>query len=117
MNDPIVTADGKKIAVTAANGNLPRFKFDFDKLKRKERTEFGDDLQKAVNFKEAGLTADQADRLVLKWMARLIVEWPDGRDFSDPVIFEDLTALEWKEATTAFMSQFRIAFEVEESGS
>lgn len=92
----------------------PRYVFDFAKLKRKDRTEFIDDIQKSINFKEAGLTPDDADKLALKWMTRLIVKWPAGFDLTDGTTFDDLSAIEWKEATTAFMSQFRTVFISEE---
>ncbi len=90
----------------------PRYVFDFTKLKRKEREAFGDDLQKAINFKEQGLTLSQADEITVKLMTKVITAWPAGHDFTDPTTFDDLSALEWKEATTAFMDQFRTAFDL-----
>lgn len=90
----------------------PRYVYDFGKLKRRERIEFSDDIQRSINFKEAGLTPDQADELALKWMVKLITKWPDNYDLSNAAVFEELSAVEWKEATKAFMDQFRTAFGV-----
>lgn len=105
------------LTVVKPSAVAPRYVYDFNRLKRKERTEFADDIQRSINFKESGLTPDQADALALKWMTRLIVAWPDGFDLTKPEVFEDLSAVEWKEATAAFMDQFRTAFGIEESGS
>lgn len=96
--------EAKDVSETPVKGPEFRWRFDFQRVKPKERRKLMRDVLTSQ-------TRDDGDDYLLPWMDRLLVDgWPEGKNYTIKEVYEAATGIEVNEVCRAFYAQFRQAF-------